>query len=98
MTSQTSPLTAHQLTGLTAEQLVRHVRSRTDVTSPSHYLREAHVPAVRIETYPKRRRLTAAPRLAPVAVAPVAPRVVTIPAEPTYADFLVAPSRQLASA
>ena len=95
MTSQTSPLTAHQLTGLTAEQLVRHVRSRTDVTSPSHYLREAHVPAVRIETYPKRRRITAAPRLAPVAVAP---RAAVVPAEPTYADFLVAPSRQLASA
>jgi hypothetical protein len=63
-----------------------HVRSRVDVTSDSSYRREASVPPVRIAAYPKRRRTTSAPRVAVVS------------AGPSYADFFVEPTRQLATA
>jgi hypothetical protein len=84
--------TARQLAGLSAEQLVQHVRSRVDVTSESSYARDERVPAARIHPYPKRRRASSEPTIAHVA-APVAV------AEPTYADFLrLETSRQLATA
>jgi len=83
---------ARQLAGLTAEQLVHHVRSRVDVTSESSYLRDERVPAARIHPYPKRRRLSSEPAAATLAAVPAAA------AEPTYADFLRVETRQLASA
>jgi len=93
--NMTTPLhpSARQLAGLSAEQLVRHVRSRVDVTSDSSYLRDERVPAARIHPYPKRRRLSSEPTTVRVDAAPAAV------AEPTYADFLrLETSRQLATA
>ena len=79
-------VSARDLAGLGAEQLVQHVRSRLDVTSGSFYQRESSVAPVRIVAYPKRRRTSRAPR------------VPVVSAGPSYADFFVEPARQLASA
>jgi hypothetical protein len=79
-------VSARDLAGLGAEQLVQHVRSRVDVTSGSFYRRESSVAPVRIGAYPKRRRTSRAPR------------VPVVPAGPSYADFFVEPARRLVSA
>ena len=89
------------LQGLGHEQLVSLVRgtvgsARPSVVRPTTgrvdaglYRRDPRVPAVRIETYPRRRRA----RVAAVALAaPISAAVSAVPRvdEPTYADFLVA--------
>ncbi|WP_209559887.1 hypothetical protein [Frigoribacterium sp. PvP032] len=79
-------LSARDLAALAPERLVRHVRSRVDVTSDSSYRRESSVAPVRIAAYPKRRSTSRAPRAAVVS------------AGPSYADFFVEPARQLATA
>ncbi len=79
-------VSARELAGLGAEQLVEHVRSRVDVTSGSSYQRQSGVPAARVGAYPKRRRTS------------TAPRVPVVSEGPSYADFFVEPARQLVSA
>ena len=79
-------VSARDLAGLVPEQLVQHVRSRVDVTSDSSYRRESSVAPVRIAAYPKRRSASRAPRVPVVA------------AGPSYADFFVETTRQLATA
>ena len=91
MSAGTSPsplrsVSARELAALDTEQLVRHVRSRVDVTSDSSYRREASVAPVRIAAYPKRRR------------SPRTPCVPVVAAGPSYADFFVEHARRLATA
>ena len=91
MSTGTSPsplrsVSVRELAALDPEQLVKHVRSRVDVTSDSSYRRESSVAPVHVSVYPKRRRTARTPRVPVVA------------AGPSYADFFVEPARQLATA
>lgn len=82
-------MSASTLSRLSHEALVAHIRGRVDVSSDSFYQRESSVAPVQIKAYPKRRRLTSAP---------LAGRIAAAVSEPTYADFLREPARQLATA
>jgi len=89
-------MNAADLSRLSHDQLVAHVRRSVDVTG--HYVADRRVPAARIEVYPKRRPAVRAHRsqadLGPV----VCGTVVDITPGPSYADFFAPAAQQLASA
>jgi len=89
-------MSAADLSRLSHDQLVAHVRRSVDVTG--HYVADRRVPAARIEVYPKRRPAVRAHRsqadLGPI----VCGTVVDITPGPSYADFFAPAAQQLASA
>ena len=89
-------MSAADLSRLSHDQLVAHVRRSVDVTG--HYVADRRVPAARIEVYPKRRPAVRPHRsqadLGPV----VCGTVVDITPGPSYADFFAPAAQQLASA
>lgn len=88
--------TLSSLAGLGHEQLVSLVRGTVTTARPAArptneglYRRDPRVPAVRIETYPRRRRVRAAAVSLAAPVAATVSRIGQTPPvdEPSYADF-----------
>ncbi|KPG84560.1 hypothetical protein [Frigoribacterium sp. RIT-PI-h] len=89
-------MNAADLSRLSHDQLVAHVRRSVDVTG--HYVADRRVPAARIEVYPKRRPAVRAHRSQADREPVVCGTVVDITPGPSYADFFAPAAQQLATA